>query len=509
MKAVYRAVALILAFTSFAWVSPCTADNTTTIYQFKGGDDGTWPYAGLVEHNGEFYGTTWKGGSDDLGTIFKLTPPANGQGAWTKTVLHEFHGHSSFSLTDDGAHPWAGLIWDGNEGKFYGTTNQGGEWGWGTVFVLVPPVNPLDPWDEYSIYDFCSLSHCNDGTYPQASLLVGADGALYGTTSEGGPYTGNGYGTVFKLTRDPVLDYQWTYAVIYNFCSNGYYCLDGYHPVAELIADKQGSLYGTTQYGGAHSSGIAFKLTPPATGTGLWTQTVLHSFCSHEFLQQCYDGLYPASGLVFDTQGNLYGTTSAGGQPDGAYSGGGGTVFKLTPPGNGTTDWSESVTYSFANHSRGNFPVAALIVDSQNNLYGTTQIGGPSSAKYGNGWGTVFKLGPPHWDGTHRTLSVLTSFDSTNGPVTNSQPVGPVTLYQGALYGTTAYGGITGPASCIDTQTDGLGCGSIFKVPLGTGAPQPTGGGRSSEPHGSGDDGVPASPTVPGGTTVGAGERDR
>jgi hypothetical protein len=98
-------------------------------------------------------------------------------------------------------------------------------------------------------------------------------------------------------------------------------------------------------------------------------------------------------------------------------------------------------------------------------------LGGDANTVYGPGDGTVFKLGPPHGDGTHRTLSVLTNFHPTNvDQFTNSQPVGPVTLYQGALYGTTAYGGGTLPGTCLDISSAGLGCGSIFKVTLGVGA---------------------------------------
>jgi len=489
MKPVYRAVALILALTGFAWVFPCTAANTTTIYELKGGDDGAWPYAGLLEYKGEFYGTTWKGGTSDIGTIFKLTPPANGQSAWTKTVLHNFTIYAP-----DGAHPWAGLISDGN-GGFYGTTYGGGKWGYGTIFSLTPGY--FGSWTETTIYDFCSLSHCEDGAYPQASLLLGTDGALYGTTSEGGYY--GGYGMAFRLK----LGEDQPFHVIYKFCTVGYYCLDGYRPVAELIADKQGALYGTASLGGNGSgnSGTAFKLTPPESGTGLWTETVLYSFCSDKFGDYCRDGLGPASALVFDTQGNLYGTTQAGGI---CYDGGfgspypcSGTVFKLTPPGNGATSWTESVTHSFTSGIHGWSPVAALIIDSQNNLYGTTQFGGAPRVDTGVvGLGTVFKLGPPPGNGAHRTLTMLTNFITNNDdPYTNTQPAGPVILYQGALYGTTVHGGVDGPASCFSTDTNAHGCGSIFKVPLSTAAPKPTGGGKLKEPHGSGDDDVPASPT--------------
>jgi uncharacterized repeat protein (TIGR03803 family) len=162
-------------------------------------------------------------------------------------VLHNFSG----GIGDyDGAYPMAGLI-SGNDGTFYGTTNQGGRWGHGTVFHLVPPANAQSQWSETVIYSFCSVRNCDDGDYPQASLLLSADGALYGTTSEGGGGAGTGYGTVFKLTRGDTEPLGWNETVLYHFCSVGYYCLDGYHPLAALIADKQGALYGTTQYGGA------------------------------------------------------------------------------------------------------------------------------------------------------------------------------------------------------------------------------------------------------------------
>lgn len=469
MKSVCRAVALILALTGFAWVSPCTAVNPTTIYQFKGDDDGTWPYAGLLQYKGEFYGTTWKGGTANLGTIFKLSPPAQGQSAWTKTVLHHFLGSNP---SWDGAYPMGGLI-VGRDGAFYGTTSEGGRWGYGEVFRLEPPVNPQAGWLIETIYSFCSSPLCGNGSYPGGSLLLGADGALYGTTSKGG-YAGGTGGTVFKITFSDTYPY-WTHTAIYYFCSVGVFsCVDGYHPMAELIADNEGVLYGTTEYGGDNDSGIAFKLTPPAAGASAWTQTVLHSFCSNEFNHICYDGEYPTSGLVFDTQRNLYGTTSAGGAcHDPVYGPCIGTVFKLTPPGNGTADWTQSVTHSFESGLSGSSPVAALIVDSQNNLYGTTQSGGAADTVYGSGMGTVFKLGPPQWDGTHRPLTVLTNFIPTNGDqITNTKPNGAVTLYQGALYGTTAYGGIGGPASCINVEVAETGCGSIFKVPLGKGEPQ-------------------------------------
>lgn len=483
MKPMYRAVALMLAIMSLALVVPCrAADNTATIYQFKGDKDGKWPVAGLLEYQGSFYGTTYKGGDDGYGTAFKLTPPAKGKTAWAHTVLYSFTGH-----TDgwDGEYPMGGLI-AGPGGVFYGTTNGGGLYGYGTAFKLVPPSDGENTWREVVIYDFCSQSDCADGTYPQDSLLLGADGALYGTASEGGLFVNKG--TVFKLTPPPGVATKWAMTVLYSFCSVGASCSDGSHPLAAVIADKQGALYGTTQYGGDNDYGAAFKLTPPAKGKTDWTETVLYSFCNNVFLGVCNDGEYPVAALVFDLQGNLYGTTETGGIIHQAYSSGNGVVFKLTPPGNGNTGWTESVTHSFTSHERGANPVAALIVDSQNNLYGTTQYGGAGHPN--KGFGTVFRLGPPHQDGTHRTFTSLTSFEPAEGPITNNHPDDSVILYQGALYGTTAYGGFNGPASCIDIQNAEPGCGSIFKIPLSSsvsGSPASGGGDPGGDGGGTGD----------------------
>jgi uncharacterized repeat protein (TIGR03803 family) len=169
-----------------------------------------------------------------------------------------------------------------------------------------------------------------DGFFPYAGLIFNAAGNLYGTTESGGA---NDRGTVFELT--PNADGSWTESVLYSFCSLTN-CADGDDPIAGLIFDQAGNLYGTTYVGGATSGGTAFKLTPHSDGS--WTESVLYSFCSHP--DHCAVGVGPCClPLIFDTAGNLYGTTILGG-----YSGGG-TVFKLTPHSDG--GWTQSVLYEF------------------------------------------------------------------------------------------------------------------------------------------------------------------
>jgi uncharacterized repeat protein (TIGR03803 family) len=271
-----------------------------------------------------------------------------------------------------------------------------------------------------------------DGKFPQASLIFDPDGNLYGTTAGGGA---TGGGTAFKLT--PHSNGSWTESVLYSFCSRTN-CVDGEAPLASLIFDPDGNLYGTTQVGGARGvGGTVFKLAPNADGS--WRESVLHSFCSRT---NCSDGDNPEANLIFDPDGNLYGTTQVGGA-----HGVGGTVFKLAPNADGS--WRESVLHSFCSRphcSDGEFPEASLIFDPDGNLYGTTFGGGGLF-----GGGTVFKLAP------NGRESVLHSFCFRTNCVDGAQPAGLVFDFAGNLYGTTESGGDQG---CFS----GDGCGIVFKL---------------------------------------------
>src|ERR1039458_4539934 len=202
-------------------------------------------------------------------------------------VLHSFQNDGA-----DGVDPYAGLIFDG-AGNLYGTTWQGGTYGYGTVFELTPTAGGT--WTENVLWSFGSGT---DGTSPVAGLIFDAVGNLYGTTLQGGTY---GYGTVFELT--PAAGGTWTEKVLYSFGSG----TDGANPYAVLIFDAAGNLYGTTYFGGSSDAGngTVFEVSPSAGG--VWTEHVLHRFGNGT------DGIWPQAGLVFDAVGNLYGTTSVGG----------------------------------------------------------------------------------------------------------------------------------------------------------------------------------------------------
>jgi uncharacterized repeat protein (TIGR03803 family) len=316
--------------------------------------------------------------------------PAGAAAASKYKVLHSFTG-------SDGANPYAGLIFD-TAGNLYGTTlNGGGSHREGTVFKLKR--NSDGSWTESVLYSFCHLTNCADGFVPNSRLIFDAAGNLYGTAG-GGAY---GVGAVFKLT--PNSDGSWTESVLYSFAG-----ADGDGPFAGLIFDAAGNLYGTTVGGGAHRRGIAFKLTPNSDGS--WTESVLYSFCS---LTNCADGSYPHGCLIFDSAGNLDGTTQQGG---GAHRRG--TVFKLAPNADGS--WTESVLHSFQS---GN-PFDGLTLDAAGNLYGTTSQGGPADG------GAVFKLSPQS-DGSWG-YSVLRFF---YGKPALSPYAGVLLDNVGNLYGTT------------------------------------------------------------------------
>jgi uncharacterized repeat protein (TIGR03803 family) len=282
----------------------------TVLFNFNG-TNGQFPRSGLIfDAAGNLYGTTSHGGSSyssgacsvgitlkGCGAVFELRPKA---GRWVERVLHSFN----FDGTD-GYNPTASLVFD-THGNLYGTTQGGGANNWGTVFELS---HAGGSWTETLLHSF--NNNGTDGADPSGPLTFDASGNLYGTTASGG--VGNGFGTVFELTR--ASGGSWTETLLYSFQNNG---ADGIIPLSGLIFDASGNLYGTTGDGGALGFGTAFKLTP-ATGGG-WTETLLHSFGSSN------DGQYPQASLIFDAAGNLYSTTNAGGGRCSC-----GTVFEITP----------------------------------------------------------------------------------------------------------------------------------------------------------------------------------
>jgi uncharacterized repeat protein (TIGR03803 family) len=325
----------------------------TTLHSFDG-MDGYYPDGGLVQAtDGKFYGTTYGGGANGYGTVFKIT--SNG----TLTTLHSFDNA-------DGYGPSAALI-QGTNGDFYGTTliggNSCGEFGCGTVFKITPSGKLT------TLYNLCSEggSSCTDGANPEAGLVQATNGKFYGTTSLGGTYAD---GTVFKITPSGKL------TTLHSFDGT-----DGSSPYAGLVQATNGNLYGTTTHAGAYD-GTIFKITPNGV------LTTLHSFDGT-------DGDGPIAGLIQGTSGYLYGTTIAGG------ANGLGTVFKITPSGMLTT------LHSF-DGTDGASPWAGLVQGTNGNFYGTTEAGGASNACSG-GCGTVFKITP------NGTLTTLHSFDSTDG----------------------------------------------------------------------------------------------
>jgi uncharacterized repeat protein (TIGR03803 family) len=382
--------------------------------------DGDQTIGGLVADNaGNLYGTTDTGGDylcplvgNGCGSVFKLTRQSNG--TWQRTILH------TFTAQNDGAGPQAGLTFD-SAGNLYGTTANS-IYGGGTVFKLSPSGTG---WSFRTIYGFGS--HPNDGGDPFGNLIFDGSGNLYGTTIRGGTgsYENCEYcGTVFELS--PNGKGGWKESVIYNFQGLG----DGNFPMAGLVLDSAGNLYGTTSESGNNGCGVAFKLSPGSSGT--WTQTVLFAFSCGS------DGGGPQGSLVLDASGNLYGTAGTGGA--GAHCNYGcGVVFKLSPTSSGP--WNETVIYDFGGFPDGAYPTSGLTFDATGNLYGTTNGGGIETNPYcSQGCGTVFKLTPASsgW-----TESVVYTF---GGPLNDGgQPYAGVILDSaGKIYGTTTMGGING-----------------------------------------------------------------
>jgi uncharacterized repeat protein (TIGR03803 family) len=393
-----RATAVIIiamGLSPFAHAAP----KYKVLHRFAG-TDGVGPYSGvIIGQDGNLYGTTVGGGTGHCGryacgTVFRLTPQANGE--WSESVLHSFESDGS-----GGADPLGGLIFDG-AGNLYGTTSSGGTHFSGVVFELTPKAGK---WEETVLHNFCSRENCSDGGSSTAGVIMDQAGNLYGTAH-----------LVFELSHGSG---GWKETVLHHFTARR----DGGGGGSGLILDASGDLYGTTTAGGAHGAGTVYEMR---NVSGNWQEQRLHNFPAFTA-----DGQIPAAGpLTFDTSGNLYGTTIQGGANI-CSDVGCGTVFQLTPGADGK--WKETILYNFKPGADGSFPTAGVVMDKAGNLFGTTDSGGASCS-----CGVLYKLSPGakgKW-----TYTVLHRFNNIDGAV----PAGNLTLDdKGNLYGGTVLGGTT------------------------------------------------------------------
>ncbi len=369
----------------------------TLLHTFTGGADGANPVNALTQWaDGTFYGTTQWGGVYSNGTVFKIT--TNG----LLTTLVQFTGGN------DGATPVGGLVL-GQDGNFYGATEGGGVNGFGTVFRLTPGGQ---------LTTLLAFNY-NNGANPWAPMAQGRDARLYGTTTSGGAH---GNGTVFQITTNGAL------VTLYSF---GPSPPDPNLPFAPLVQGPDGSFYGTAYYGGIKYVGCVFKVTTNGTLANLYSFGTVHDSDGNAL-----DGSGPVGGLVFASDGNLYGTTETGGTNEISY-GGDGTIFRITTAGVLTT------LYHFHDGLDGAAPDAGLLVVG-GDLYGTASQGGVAPAPLGNG--SVFKIR------TNAAFAVIYDFPGLDG----LNPSAEVTIDDhGTIYGTTEYGGLFSEGTVFKYELNG------------------------------------------------------
>jgi hypothetical protein len=324
--------------------------------------DGAHPLgAVIVGDAGVLYGTTSTGGgpaNHGGGTVFALRPPTAPGGVWAETVLTVFPTRNGV-----GATPAARLLQD-QSGALYGTTSTGGD-GQGSAFKLTPPVSAQGAWTRTDLHVFG-----DDSAVPISGLTQGAEGALYGTTQYSGGRLGSG--TVYQLTPS---SHGWTEQTVFTFPAGGAY---GASPAGDLLADKDGALFGTATLGGTHAAGTVFRLSPPSAGRRDWSCALLYNFT-----ERVGDG-GPQGGLAWGAGGTLIGTTANAARHQQ------GAVFQLIPGMDRAQSWSETVLARFPTKPSGGglFPVGDLVGDGLGSYFGVTETGGAG------GRGTVFQVQP-------------------------------------------------------------------------------------------------------------------
>jgi uncharacterized repeat protein (TIGR03803 family) len=407
----------------------------TVIHQFTGADGAAPNGQLLVDSSGNIFGTTQNGGTSTActsgcGVVFEISPTSGG--GWLYRIIHDFQNQP------DGANPRTSLSMD-SAGNIYGTTVYGGTGafdctgGCGTIFMLSPSSN--GHWTETVLYRFQSLT---DGREPIDGVTIDAHGNLFGVTQFSDNAT-QYIGEVYELSPSGG---KWTFTTLHNFIPNG---TDGYYPLAGVVLDAAGNLYGNTQFGGNNSGcyqqgcGVIYELSPSSNGT--WTENILYVF---ENLAGD-GGSIPSGRIAMDSAGNIYGTTEYGGYiSSNCPAPGCGTLFKLV--NNGGT-WTRTTLHFFGDNAEdGKNPLGPVTLDSAGNLYGTTQYGGASLAQtlsHGNVY-TVPAAG---------AYMPLHSFNTIAGGEIPWAGVTPDS--HGNLWGTTFVGG----------QDQGDGYGVVFELP--------------------------------------------
>ncbi len=393
-----------------------TAGAFNALYSFAGGINGYSPNAALVQgRDGLFYGTTLFGGTSgttkNAGTIYQYNP-ANG----SFTVLHSFTG-------TDGGHPSAALTL-GSDGFFYGTTSTYGDSSNGTVFRLT---------SSGAVISLLSFNGSN-GINPDAALVAGSGGSFYGTTFAGGAH---GLGTVFKLSPDGSSPTGYSLAALHSFAGG----TDGANPYAALVLGSDGFFYGTTYAGGKFGDGVVFKMS--ASGV----VTTLHPFSGGP------EGVHPYAALIQASDGAFYGTTFAGGP---AHTG---TVFKMSASGAVTTLHKFSVLDNSLHNTDGASPYAALVQGSDGNFYGTTSAGGAFGNGTAFKMTTNGTLAGTSVTTLHAFSTLDGNFDNTDGANPYAALVEDKSL-PGTFYGTTYAGGASGNGVVFTMTTDGTLAGT-------------------------------------------------
>jgi uncharacterized repeat protein (TIGR03803 family) len=359
----------------------CSAAESV-LHSFGSGTDGSEP-AGLIQaSDGDLYGVSAGGGTNNTGTVFTITPSG------IETIVYSFGPRTGI----DGQAPNGPLL-QGSDGNFYGVTEGGGTNGTGTVFRMSPSGAAT------ILYSFGPITGA-DGQVPSAGLIQANDGNFYGTTIEGGT---NHTGTIFQITPAGAEKIVYSFGAVTG--------TDGQSPTGGLIQAGDGNLYGTTVMGGANGTGTVFTITPSGV------ETILYSFGAGP---EPIDGKEPSSGLIQASDGNFYGVTPFGG------TNGTGTVFRMSPAGNVATLYSfEPATAG----SHGSNPSARLIQANDGNFYGVTEYGGA------NNTGTVFQFTLSGTGSTLYSFGTSSATDATNPEASLIQGT------DGSLYGTTWNGG--------------------------------------------------------------------